>query len=68
MVVDNDQQNLPPSFQVLSNQVKHAYQKVTGPKVTINVIEVDEIADADSGKPAPLVVSYVKDACIHNSH
>ena len=67
LVLDYEQKNIPPSFPELSKQIKRVYKKEAGPGVTINVVEVDEIADADSGKPAPLVVSYVEGACVRNT-
>ena len=66
-MLDYEQKNIPPSFPELSKQIKRVYKKEAGPGVTINVVEVDEIADADSGKPAPLVVSYVEGACVRNT-
>ncbi len=61
LVVDEDMRNVGPSLDVIFKKVKEAYQKKVGDDVEIEVKEVKEIKDdPKTGKPAPLVVSYVK--------
>lgn len=56
--IDNDLRNKGIPVSELINKIKLAYQNVTGPKVKINVKEVEKIDDdPDSGKPAPLIIS-----------
>jgi phenylacetate-CoA ligase len=66
LVIDDDLRNKGVPLKEIIEKIKDIYQKETGPDVKITVIEVDEIEeDPDSGKPAPIVVSYVNmnEAC-----
>jgi phenylacetate-CoA ligase len=58
--IDDDLRNQDPSFIALSKKIKNIYVKNIGSKVKLNIKEVDKIEDdADTGKPAPLVVSNI---------
>lgn len=60
LVIDKEQENVGPSFEKIADGIKRMYREKTGPNVTINVREVDEIVNKKKkGKPAPIVVSYV---------
>jgi len=60
IVIDNDLRNVGPSVDELFRDIKEAYGQKSGPGVTINVVEVDEIkGDPNSSKPPPIVVSHV---------
>lgn len=61
LVVDEDMRDVGPPLDVIFKKVKEAYQRKVGDDVEIEVKEVKEIKDdPKTGKPAPLVVSYVK--------
>ncbi len=60
LVIDEDLRNKGASFEEIAKKIKKVYVEETGPEVKIIVKEVKEIKDdPDSGKPAPLVISYV---------
>ncbi|HVQ00334.1 MAG TPA: hypothetical protein VMT57_02350 [Candidatus Thermoplasmatota archaeon] len=60
LAIDEDQRNIGPSFEQIASRIKAMYQEKTGPEVTITVVEVSDIqGDQKSGKPAPIVISYV---------
>jgi phenylacetate-CoA ligase len=60
IVIDEDLADIPPSFEEIARKIKEVYLKEIGPGVEISVKKVKEIKDnLDSGKPAPLVVSFV---------
>ena len=66
IVIDDDLRKTGPSFDEIAKKIKNVYSEKTGPNVKIRVEEVDEIKDdSESGKPAPLVVSYanINDSC-----
>jgi phenylacetate-CoA ligase len=63
LVLDSDEKHKSPSFKTLTEQITKVYQKEVGPQVIINIKEVGSIADSETGKPAPLVISYVDSAC-----
>jgi len=66
LVIDEDQIDKEPSFNKIAKKIKDVYQRKTGPDVSITVRKVEEIKDdPNTGKPAPIVVSYVnsKDSC-----
>ena len=66
LVIDDDLRNTGAPFEEIAEKIKKIYAKETGPDVEITVKEVKEIEEElDSGRPAPLVVSYVNqnDAC-----
>jgi len=71
LVIDEDLRDTDPSFNEIARKIQKIYHRKTGPDVAITVREVREIKDdPNTGKPAPIVVSYVnaKDACkIFNS-
>lgn len=56
LIIDNDSQSAGPSFDELSQIIRHVYQEKVGPNVTINVKQVEEI-ESEKNKPAPLVKS-----------
>ncbi len=61
LVVDEDMRDVGPPLDVIFKKIKDAYQEKVGDDVEIEVKEVKEIKDdPKTGKPAPLVVSYVK--------
>lgn len=61
LVIDNDLRNVGPSVEIIKEEVKKIYQKKCGPKVTINIEEVDEIKHPkDARKPPPIVISKVE--------
>jgi len=60
LVIDEYLRDKGASFEEIAKRIKKVYTKETGPDVKIIVKEVKEIKDdPDSGKPAPLVISYV---------
>lgn len=60
LVIDEDLRSIGPSFDQIAAGIKTIYQQKTGPDVSITVREVPEIkGDPRSGKPAPIVISYV---------
>ncbi|MBU1941912.1 MAG: hypothetical protein KKC68_09075 [Candidatus Thermoplasmatota archaeon] len=60
LVIDEDQKNHGPSFDIIAKKIENIYQQKTGPQVTITVREVDEIKDdPNTGKPAPLIISNI---------
>ncbi len=60
IVIDEDLRSIGPSFKEIAWKIKKVYQEKVGPGVTISVKEVEEIEDdLDTGKPAPIVISYV---------
>ena len=60
LVIDDDLRDTGASFEEIAEKIKKVYTKETGPEVQITVKEVKEIKDdPDSGKPAPIIVSYV---------
>ncbi|MFH1101694.1 MAG: hypothetical protein V1726_06640 [Methanobacteriota archaeon] len=60
LVIDEDLRTIGPSFEELASRIKKIYQQKTGPEVTITIREVSEIkSDPKTGKPAPIVISYV---------
>jgi len=60
LAIDEGQRTTGPSFDQIANRIKEMYQQKTGPEVTITVVEVPEIkGEPGSGKPAPIVISYV---------
>ena len=66
LVIDEDLKYIGPTFGEMASKIKRLYQKKTAPNVKIIVKEVEEIKDdPDTGKHAPVVVSYVNinDAC-----
>jgi phenylacetate-coenzyme A ligase PaaK-like adenylate-forming protein len=66
LVIDEDLIDREPSFNEIARKIQKIYQGKTGPDVAIAVREVGEIKDdPNTGKPAPIVVSYVnaKGAC-----
>jgi len=66
LVIDEDQIYKEPSFNEIARKIQELYQRKTGPDVAIKVKKVEEIKDdPNTGKPAPIVVSYVnaKDSC-----
>ena len=66
LVIDDDLRNTGAPFEEIAEKIKNTYAEETGPDVEITVKEVKEIEEElDSGRPAPLVVSYVNqnDAC-----
>jgi len=66
LVIDDDLRDKGATFEEIAEKIKKIYTKETGPDVKITVKEVKEIKDdPDSGKPAPIIVSYVNmnDAC-----
>jgi phenylacetate-CoA ligase len=67
LVIDPDEREKSPTFKELQKHIKKAYQNEIGTQITLNIEEVDGIEDSESGKPAPLVVSYVDDACTLNN-
>jgi hypothetical protein len=70
LVIDDDLRDIGPSFEEISNKIKDVYLKKIGSDVNLKIKEVKEIKDdPTSGKPAPLVVSYVnqKDSCNLNN-
>jgi phenylacetate-CoA ligase len=61
LVIDDELRNVGPSVEKIAKNIKEIYQKKVGPKVTINVKEVDKIVnEKDSRKPPPIVISHVK--------
>jgi phenylacetate-CoA ligase len=61
LVIDEDQRAIGPSFDQIASRIKEMYQQKTGPEVRITVLEVSDIkAEPGTGKPAPIVISYVK--------
>ncbi len=61
IVIDEDLRDIGPSFEEIAKEIKKMYRKKVGPKVIINVKEVDKIINKkDSGKPPPIVISHVK--------
>ncbi|RLF40467.1 MAG: hypothetical protein DRN12_05360 [Thermoplasmata archaeon] len=65
LVIDRDLKEDKPSFDEMAKRIKERYLKETGPEVEINVIEVEEIKEEISGKPAPILISYVnQDKCV----
>jgi phenylacetate-CoA ligase len=66
LVIDDDLRNTGVPFDEIAEMIRKIYAEKTGPNVKITVKEVKETeSDLDSGKPAPLVISYVNvnDAC-----
>ena len=64
LVIDNDLRSKGVSVKDMILKIKNSYEKLTGPKVKINVKEVEEIKDElESGKPAPIVISNVDIEC-----
>jgi phenylacetate-coenzyme A ligase PaaK-like adenylate-forming protein len=60
LVIDEDLRNVGASVEEIMMGIKKLYQMKTGPNVIISIREVPEIkGDAKSGKPAPIVVSFV---------
>jgi len=60
LVIDKGLRNKGPSVKKISDDIIKVYQKEAGSSVTIKVIEVDNISDdAESGKPAPIILSEV---------
>jgi len=60
LVIDEDLRDVGASVDEIAKDIKDVYQKKTGPDVTITVKEVDKIPHVkDTGKPPPIVVSYV---------
>jgi len=60
LVIDEDIRNVGASVEDIAQRIKKLYEEKTGPNVSIVVREVKEIkGDPKSGKPAPIVVSYV---------
>jgi phenylacetate-CoA ligase len=61
LVIDEDLRNVGPSVDVIADNIRESYMKKTGPGVTINVREVNEIENnKNASKPPPIVVSHVK--------
>ena len=66
LVIDDDLRNTGIPFEEIAEKIKKIYIEKTGPDVKITVKEINEIEDdPDSGKPAPIVISYVNlnEAC-----
>ena len=66
LVIDDDLRDKDPTFEEITRRLEDIYSEKVGPEVKITVKEVEEIKDEpNSGKPAPLVVSYVNldDVC-----
>ena len=61
LVIDEDLRDIGPSVEKIMEEIKKIYQQKSGPKVTINVKEVDEIKPLEKGclKPPPIVISKV---------
>jgi phenylacetate-CoA ligase len=60
LVIDKDSYDKNLSFKEISKKIINVYSKKIGKEVDIIVKEVEEIKDdIISGKPAPLVISYV---------
>lgn len=60
LVIDNDIIDNGPKFDTIAEKIKKVYAKEIGPDVMLTVKEVKQIEDdPDSGKPAPIIVSYV---------
>jgi phenylacetate-CoA ligase len=58
--IDKDLKNEGPSFNEISKKIKKIYEEKIGLKIKYNIKEVDKIEDdAETGKPAPLVVSNI---------
>lgn len=68
LVVDEDLRQTPPSLELISEKIKKTYEEKVGSDVKITIKEVKQIEnDKDSGKPAPLVLSYVNENCDVNN-
>jgi len=66
LVIDDDLRGTGAPLKEITERIKKIYAKETGPDVKITIKEVKGIEDdPDSGKPAPIVVSYVNmnEAC-----
>ena len=60
LVIDDDLIDNGPTFKTIAEKIIKVYAKEIGPKVKLTVKEVKQIQDdRDSGKPAPIIVSYV---------
>jgi phenylacetate-CoA ligase len=59
LVIDEDLRSEGPSVDLIFKKIKDAYEKLCGPDVKIDIIEVKEIKTAP-GKPLSLVISNVK--------
>jgi hypothetical protein len=58
--IDKDLKNEGTSFNEISKKIKKIYEEKIGLKIKYNIKEVDRIEDdAETGKPAPLVVSNI---------
>jgi hypothetical protein len=60
LVIDDDLRKNGVSFKEMEKRIKKVYKEKTGPDVKIIVKEIKEKKDSiESGKPTPLVVSYL---------
>lgn len=60
LVIDETLRHVGPSVERIMQDIKKIYQEKTGPEVTINIKEVEEIVHPkDRSKPPPIVISKV---------
>lgn len=60
LVIDDDLRKKGVPFEEMAKRIKKVYTEKTGPNVMITVKEVKDAEDTlESGKPTPLVVSYL---------